>query len=772
MSLVIGTNVSALYSQNALKTNARSTATTMERLSTGVRVNNAKDDAAGLAIGQNMSSQIRGLDQAVRNINDGINLVQTAEGGLSSITDMLQRMRELAVQSANGTNSDVQRAYLQKETTALKIQISKIVDTTMWNDQKLLDGTFSKPIQIGSDVGTKMDIVIPSMDTAHLLPPSSGTTESSSIQFPPLVLGQSITVDGLTFTAKQTITGDQVAAAFGNMVPGSSSGAGVGYGEYHGSLNTFSSGASAGNQVQMTSALPFSDVTDIVISVSGFGQAAAPIVNTAQGTSATAGRTETATVKFNGLTINQSVTVGGLRFTANRTLTADEVASAFASLQSGAVTGTGTANGNYSGTLSGYSSGASANDTVIWTSTVQKANVSNLSVSVAGAPSLAGAPFVNPSNGHTYELVTSLSPIRWTQAKAAAELKTLNGEQGYLGTVTSPEENAFVVSKFGNLTAWIGASDAAQNGTWKWVTGPEAGTIFQIGNFPSVTSSPGYANWVARQPDNGYGGTEAYAGYWGSTGWNDFIDTGSSVVKNYLVEYGQVNAPIAPVPDPIAPTVSVVNGAPDDAGHTESSTLAFPTLNIGQSLMVAGLQFTATSTLTSDQVAAAFANLTDGSTTGSLNALGTYSGTLTGFHSGANNMNSLTFVSSQTDTNVADIGIILGNAVGAPNPPDIQTTQGGSTAVSSIDEIDAALDSVNSTRATLGSYINRLAYAADNVTNISSNATQSRSTIIDADYAIETTSLAKNQIIQQAATAMLAQANTQPQAVMALLKNA
>ena len=93
-------------------------------------------------------------------------------------------------------------------------------------------------------------------------------------------------------------------------------------------------------------------------------------------------------------------------------------------------------------------------------------------------------------------------------------------------------------------------------------------------------------------------------------------------------------------------------------------------------------------------------------------------------------------------------------------------------ATRSLKILDHTLDSINSTRATLGSYINRLAYAADNVTNISSNATQSRSTIIDADYAIETTNLAKNQIIQQAATAMLAQANTQPQAVMALLKNA
>jgi flagellin len=162
MSLVVRTNVSALYAQNALKTNARSTATAMERLSTGVRVNGTKDDAAGLAIGQNMTSRIRGLDQAVRNINDGINLVQTAEGGLNSVSTMLQRMRELAVQAANGTYSDVQRRYLNQECQQLKTAIGQLVDTTMWNDQKLLDGTFSKPIQMGSDVGAKMDITIPS----------------------------------------------------------------------------------------------------------------------------------------------------------------------------------------------------------------------------------------------------------------------------------------------------------------------------------------------------------------------------------------------------------------------------------------------------------------------------------------------------------------------------------------------------------------------------------------------------------------------------------
>ena len=138
---VINTNVSALYSQNAMKTNARAMSTAMEQLSTGTRVNSAKDDAAGLAIGQNMTSQIRGLNQAVRNVNDGINMMQTAEGAMVEQTNMLQRMRELAVQAMNGTYSDVQRGYLNKEFTQLKDQIGQIATDTMWNDQPLLDGT-------------------------------------------------------------------------------------------------------------------------------------------------------------------------------------------------------------------------------------------------------------------------------------------------------------------------------------------------------------------------------------------------------------------------------------------------------------------------------------------------------------------------------------------------------------------------------------------------------------------------------------------------------
>jgi len=139
--VAINTNVSATYSQNALTKNTRAMSTAMEQLSTGTRINSAGNDAAGLAISQNMTSQIRGLNMAIRNLNDGINMMQTAEGAMIEQSNMLQRMRELAVQANNGTYSDTQRSYLSLEFEALATQIGKIATETKWNDTCLLAGT-------------------------------------------------------------------------------------------------------------------------------------------------------------------------------------------------------------------------------------------------------------------------------------------------------------------------------------------------------------------------------------------------------------------------------------------------------------------------------------------------------------------------------------------------------------------------------------------------------------------------------------------------------
>jgi flagellin len=155
----INTNISALKAQNALAANSRSMNSAMEQLSTGSRVNSAKDDAAGLAIGTTMTSQIRGLNQAVRNANDGVNLLQTTEGAMVEQTNMLQRMRELAVQSVNATNSDQQRGYLNKEFSELTSQIGSIGSQTMWNSTVVLSAA-TLTFQVGNTSDTTFTVEI------------------------------------------------------------------------------------------------------------------------------------------------------------------------------------------------------------------------------------------------------------------------------------------------------------------------------------------------------------------------------------------------------------------------------------------------------------------------------------------------------------------------------------------------------------------------------------------------------------------------------------
>ena len=136
---VINTNTNAQYAQDAIKVNAKAMGNVMQQLATGSRINAAKDDAAGLSLGQNMTSQVRGLNMAVRNVNDGINQLQTADGALVETSNMLQRMRELAVQSSNATNSTGQRTYLNNEFSSLKEEITRIAGNTVWNNAGVLN---------------------------------------------------------------------------------------------------------------------------------------------------------------------------------------------------------------------------------------------------------------------------------------------------------------------------------------------------------------------------------------------------------------------------------------------------------------------------------------------------------------------------------------------------------------------------------------------------------------------------------------------------------
>jgi flagellin len=166
MALTVNTNVASLTAQRQLGGSQSMMSTSLERLSSGLRINSAKDDAAGLAISERFTAQVRGLNQGVRNANDGISLVQTAEGALKEVSSNLQRIRELAVQSANATNSDTDRLALQDEVAQLVAEIDRVTANTKFNGTALLDGTFTdKAFQIGADAGET--ITIASIDSAR-----------------------------------------------------------------------------------------------------------------------------------------------------------------------------------------------------------------------------------------------------------------------------------------------------------------------------------------------------------------------------------------------------------------------------------------------------------------------------------------------------------------------------------------------------------------------------------------------------------------------------
>jgi len=159
MALTINTNVASLNAQRNLSSSSMDLSTSLQRLSSGLRINSAKDDAAGLAISERMTTQIRGMNVAMRNANDGVSLAQTAEGSLDSVSSSLQRIRELAVQSANATNSASDRAALDAEAQQLKSEINRVATQTNFNGVKLLDGSFTnKTFQVGANTGETISV--------------------------------------------------------------------------------------------------------------------------------------------------------------------------------------------------------------------------------------------------------------------------------------------------------------------------------------------------------------------------------------------------------------------------------------------------------------------------------------------------------------------------------------------------------------------------------------------------------------------------------------
>lgn len=218
MPQIINTNIPSLNAQRNLNSSQADVSVSLQRLSSGLRINSAKDDAAGLAISERFTAQIRGLNQAARNANDGISLAQTAEGALAEVTNNLQRIRELSVQSANATNSSSDRAALQAEVDQLVAEIDRVAQQTNFNDVKLLDGSFSSQLfQVGANAGETISVESISSARASSLGQFQGfQLENQAIGVASdTAAAQSVTIDG-TETSLGTIANDAkaLAAAF------------------------------------------------------------------------------------------------------------------------------------------------------------------------------------------------------------------------------------------------------------------------------------------------------------------------------------------------------------------------------------------------------------------------------------------------------------------------------------------------------------------------------------------------------------------------------
>jgi len=440
---VINTNVKALFSQNALTNSGRAQSLAMQQLSTGKRINSARDDAAGMAIATRMTQQIRGLNQAVRNAGDAINLIQTAEGATNEITDMMQRMRELAVQAVNDTNDNAQRSYLDLEFQQLKQQIVQISNNTEWNGFPVLNGTAGERVgempvykvtsenQFGSvfinpttsrtvagtDSGEKQTLLI-----AGTMPTLTGSqTVTINVAGVDVILDAASAASATTVATKiqQTLSNDsKFNTSSGRSVTVSGATLTFTYAASDGNISDTSFDPKAAVGITSTVTTTREAITQGGESFKGNGAflnsgALTMSTDTAgvvtasfktstgetipmQGILNNSAVTETSAVTFNAMTAGQSITLGGLTFTATASVTAANVAAAFASLSNGATTGPGTGNGTYSGTLSAFSSGAVSGSTVTFTSASTGTNVTNLSISGSGAlPSVVvtdGAP--------------------------------------------------------------------------------------------------------------------------------------------------------------------------------------------------------------------------------------------------------------------------------------------------------------------------------------------------------------------------------------------
>jgi flagellin len=312
MAQVINSNISSLNAQRNLNSSQASLATSLQRLSSGLRINSAKDDAAGLAISERFTTQIRGNEQAARNANDGISLAQTAEGDLNTISNNLQRMRELAVQAANATNSDSDRKAIDGEVQSLIAEIDRVSQNSSFNGTKLLDGSFTaKNFQIGANNSSSDVIQISSIASAR-----ASDLGSSGTSYAATVTGTATTT--ALAAGDLTLNGQQVGASQLGASPGQSAASAYSIAQAINAVSAESGVTATANATSVTGAAPAAgaDIAADTFSINGINIGAVADGGDALGQGANVAAAINKLSDQTGVTASANVTTGAVTLTA------------------------------------------------------------------------------------------------------------------------------------------------------------------------------------------------------------------------------------------------------------------------------------------------------------------------------------------------------------------------------------------------------------------------------------------------------------------------
>jgi len=663
---VIGSNIGSLRAANASTAANDSLKASMERLSTGKRINSAKDDAAGLAIASRMTSQIKTMAVAARNANDGISMAQTAEGALGEVTNMLQRMKELAGQAANGTLGSAERKSLQSEVGQLTAQINDIANKTNFNGINLLDGTVKAvTLQTGSQAGQTTSVSLTST-SATALGLNGYRVEGQATTG--RITGAAVAVGDIQFNGKNALgtalttadTAETVAAS----INGNTGQTGVSAKAY----NTLSGGPISAGGITATGSLTIAVGTGTAVDITGAnGQELVDKINRDVGGISAQLDSEGKIVLSNDT--GKSITIGGT-----------------ASGKAGFTAGT------YGGFVALQSSTGEAID-IKRSSTGAAASLTALGLNeTTSNDGVKGAAVGSTALAVTDDVrINGVAVGASNDASAASKAAAINAVSDKSGVTATATTKATVVIDAAKLVA---ANDLVINGT----TVVLSDTAGNGGNGDGAISM---SDLVGNINKAGISGLVA-----------------SSDSDGNLVLTSSTGNDITLKDGPTAAGAGMVKSMKGDDGGASSGAIA------------TGLTLRGRIELKSD-------------TGAEIRVEG-------------------------SSTSLAKVGVSAqgGSAATVGGALNVSTQANATVAMNAIDK---ALDKVSSIRGDLGAVQNRLQVTVNNLTTTSSNLQEARSRIEDTDFSAESTALAKAQILGQASTAMLAQANQSQQGVLKLL---